>query len=221
MDGVLLDSEPLHHQALNAILAAEGHAVLSFAAYSPYLGTTDEYMGADLIQRYDLPKPLFYYRERFDAAILEHYRRHSAIAPGVEAVLEMLKARGLPLAVGSSSRRAWVETCLTALGIRRYFDTVVAGDMVPRGKPDPAIYLLAARRLDTPPGECFAVEDSPKGIAAALAAGMLTVAVDTPYTRHEATGAADIHLRSLTELDCAFLDAGAIRPAAGRCRTGG
>jgi HAD superfamily hydrolase (TIGR01509 family) len=209
MDGVLLDSEPLHHAAVNEILAAEGHAAVSFADYSRYLGTTDEYTWDDLIHRYGLQKPLSSYRDRFNAVILGHYRGHSTIAPGVQALLDTLKAHGLPLAVASSSRQAWVETCLAALGIRRYFDVLVAGDMVARGKPDPAIYLLAARRLGTPPQECFAVEDSPKGIAAALAAGMLTVAVDTPYTRSQLPGAAHIHLRALTEFDCSFLEAGA------------
>jgi HAD superfamily hydrolase (TIGR01509 family) len=207
MDGVLLDSEPLHHQATNEILAAEGCAGLSFDDYSPYLGTTDEYTWNDLIRRYELQRPLAYYRERFDAVILERYRQSSTIAPGVRALLDKLRARGLPLAVASSSRRCWVETCLAALGLRGYFDVLVGGDMVAHGKPDPAIYLLAAQRLGVPPERCFAVEDSPKGIAAALAAGMLTVAVETPYTHGQQTGAAHVHLRSLTDFDCSFLDA--------------
>jgi beta-phosphoglucomutase-like phosphatase (HAD superfamily) len=114
-------------------------------------------------------------------------------------------ALGLPLAVASSSRATWVETCLKALGIRHYFDVVVGGDMVASGKPDPEIYLLAAHLLGTPPQECFAVEDSPKGIAAAVSAGMLAIAVATPYTQNAQTGNAHIHLHSLAEFDYSFL----------------
>ena len=65
--------------------------------------------------------------------------------------------------------------------------------------------LLAARRLSTPPEQCFAVEDSPKGIAAALAAGMLTIAVETPYTRDQTDGLAPIQLRSLCDFDWSLL----------------
>ena len=147
MDGVLLDSEPLHHQAVNMILAAEGRAGLTLAEYRPYLGTTDEHTWTDLINRRRLEEPLTFYLERFDDVIVEQYRRHSTITPGAQDLLDGLKASGLALAVASSSRRTWVETCLQSLQIRHYFDVIVGGDMVVHGKPDPAIYLLAAQLL--------------------------------------------------------------------------
>jgi HAD superfamily hydrolase (TIGR01509 family) len=211
MDGVLLDSEPLHHQAVNELLNEEGKQALPFKEYVPYMGTTDEYTWNDLIRRYALAHPFAYYRDRYDAAILEHYRKMSQIAPGVQTLLSRLRERALPLAVASSSRTVWVETCLGALGIRGYFDVVVTGDMVQRSKPDPEIYLLAAERLQVSPSQCFAVEDSPNGIAAAVAAGMLTIAVETPYTRGQQTRAAQVQLGSLTEFDCSILNAGPAR----------
>jgi HAD superfamily hydrolase (TIGR01509 family) len=205
MDGVLLDSEPLHHRAINTILADEGRAGLSLAEYSPYLGMTDVDTWDDLICRLELEQPVSFYRDRFDTVIVDQYVRHATIAVGARELLRSLMASGLPLAVASSSRATWVETCLKALGIRHYFDVVVGGDMVARGKPDPEIYLLAAHLLGIPPRECFAVEDSPKGIAAAVSAGMLTVAVATSYTENERTGTAHVHLRSLDEFDEALL----------------
>ena len=57
MDGVLLDSEPLHHQAINTVLAEEGHGEISLAEYSRYLGTTAEYTWDDLVHRYGLERP--------------------------------------------------------------------------------------------------------------------------------------------------------------------
>jgi HAD superfamily hydrolase (TIGR01509 family) len=206
MDGVLLDSEPLHHQAINSVLAEEGHSEISLAEYIRYLGTTAEYTWDDMVHRYGLERPWQYYLQRSDAAILEQYRLHSVIAPGVTTLLDLLKKEGLRLAVASSSLATWVEACLLTLGIGDYFDVVVTGDMVTAGKPDPAIYLLASQMLGAQPRECFAVEDSPKGIAAAVAAGMLTIAVETPYTRGEATGAAHVHLRSLVEFDRSLLN---------------
>lgn len=211
MDGVLLDSEPLHHAAVNQLLADEGREALSFEDYAPYMGTTDEYTWTDLIRRYALAHPCSYYREKYDAAILDLYRRSSEIAPGARSLLEELRGLGIPLAIASSSRRDWVETCLDALAIRDCFDVLVTGDMVTRSKPDPEIYLLAAQRLATPPERCFAVEDSPHGIAAALAAGMLTIAVETPYTRGPGTEAADIRLPSLAAFGFSLLNLQKVR----------
>jgi len=198
MDGVLLDSEPLHHRAVNALLAEEAREPLSFEEFSQFLGVTAHDTWRDLIRRYHLPHPLQSYLERYDALILDSYRRYSEIAPGAQALLAKLEAHGVPLAVASSSRRAWVETCLETLAIRAYFTAIVSGDQVDHGKPDPEIYLLAARELGVPPEKCFAVEDAPKGIAAALAAGMLTVAVATPYVPRELTEGAHLHISSLS-----------------------
>jgi HAD superfamily hydrolase (TIGR01509 family) len=206
MDGVLLDSEPLHHQAINTLLAEEGHAGISEADYIGYLGTTTEYTWEDLVRRLGLEHSWQYYVERFDGPILEEYRLHSVISPGVIALLDVLQEKDVRLAVASSSQGTWVDACLLALDIRDRFEVVVAGDMVTTGKPDPAIYLLASRMLRVPPAECFAVEDSPKGIAAAVAAGMFTVAVQTPYTRGQATGAAQVHLRTLVEFDRSLVE---------------
>jgi HAD superfamily hydrolase (TIGR01509 family) len=206
MDGVLLDSEPLHHQAVNEILAEEGHGGIPFEEYVQYLGTTVEYTWYDLIARYRLEHPFLYYRDRYDTVILEHYRQASQASAGVNWLIGELRARGLRLAVASSSRTEWVETCLAALGLREYFDAVVTGDMVTHSKPDPEIYLIAASRLQTPPTRCLAFEDAPKGAVAAHAAGMLTVAIETAYTAGQDTAAADIHLRSLADFDLSLLD---------------
>ena len=114
--------------------------------------------------------------------VLAEYRLHAMAAPGAVDLLDWLTDCGLPLAVASSSRSAWVKTCLHAIGLLRYFDRVVAGDMVARAKPDPEIYLLAARQLRAQPARCVVFEDSPPGVTAASRAGMYTIAVCTAYT---------------------------------------
>ena len=80
---------------------------------------------------------------------------------------------------------------------------VVTGDMVHRGKPDPDIYRLAATQLGVSPAACLAVEDAPKGVAAALAAGMRVVGVRTAYTAHLALPGTLCVLDSLTEFETA------------------
>lgn len=205
MDGVLLDSEPLHFQAVNEVLAEDGVAAIPFEEYARYLGTTLEYTWRDLIERHALQRPFLHYRDRYDALILDHYRRSSEIAPGARRLLRRLRDKGLRLAVASSSRTEWVETCLIALGLHEAFDAVVTGDMVKQSKPDPEIYLAAASLVQARANRCLAFEDAPKGIAAARAAGMFTVAVETPYTKHEDTSAANIQLSSLAEFDLSLL----------------
>jgi HAD superfamily hydrolase (TIGR01509 family) len=199
MDGVLLDSEPLHHVVLNEVLAREGKS-LSFEEYRPYIGTTLEYTWSDLIRRYHLAGPVEDYILRYDEGILESYRRHSVIAPGVRRLLDLLTERGIRRAVASSSRTSWVESALETLGIRRDFELLVTGDMVTHSKPDPEIYLLAAARLGVGPRRCLAVEDSPKGVASARAAGMTVVGVRTPYTAHLPLDGAATVVDSLEEL---------------------
>ncbi len=199
MDGVLLDSEPLHHTVLDEVLAAEGRS-LTFDEYRPYIGTTLEYTWNDIIRRFRLTGPVEDYILRYDEGILESYRRHSVLAPGVRRLLDLLTERGIRRAVASSSRTAWVEAALETLGIRRDFELIVTGDMVTHSKPDPEIYLLAAERLGVDPRRCLAIEDSPKGAASANAAGMTVIGVRTAYTAHLPLEGAAVVLDSLEQV---------------------
>ncbi len=200
MDGVLLDSEPLHHQAADSILREEHRPPLSLGEYTRYLGRTDEDMWRELRSRRGLDRPHEHYLQRFDTLVVAAYRRHAAAARGAVALLDWLTACGVPLAVASSSRTGWVETCLGTIGIRGYFHAVVGGDMVARGKPDPGIFLLAARRLDVEPSACVVLEDSPAGVAAATRAGMLPFAVCTAYTPPGSVQGARAAVHSLAEV---------------------
>lgn len=200
MDGVLLDSEPLHHEVVNDLLAEHG-VVVDADQYKTYLGTTLDYTWTDLIRRFNLLGSLNDYRTRYGDAILESYRRHSTPSKGARELVQGLKERGLKLAVASSSRTAWVETALDALGLAAAFDTVVTGDMVTHSKPDPEIYLLAAARLNVEPCACIAIEDAPKGVASARAAGMTVIGVRTPYTVHLTLDGATAVLDDLSQFD--------------------
>jgi HAD superfamily hydrolase (TIGR01509 family) len=204
MDGVLLDSEPLHHHAANAVLAEDGHPPLSLADYARYIGATDDRLWRGLRTMRDLGRPHEHYLERFDAFVLAEYRQHAVAAPGVVDLLDWLTDCGLPLAVASSSRAAWVKTCLHTIGVLGYFDRVVAVDMVARAKPDPEIYLLAARQLRAQPARCVVFEDSQPGVTAASRAGMYTIAVCTAYTPPGLTHGAHFTVNSLVEVSRAL-----------------
>jgi HAD superfamily hydrolase (TIGR01509 family) len=197
---VLIDSEPLHFDVLNSVLARDGHR-LSPHENEEFIGTTSEKMFSMLIERWALPCSVAHYIALYDEALLAVLALPRPPAPGVAALIDHLRSQGVRLAVASSSRRSWITATLTSLGLSEAFDAVVSGDDVERGKPDPAIYLLAAQRVGVPSRCCLAIEDSPNGVQSARAAGMAVLGVRTPYTAHLQLEGALKTVDSLADLD--------------------
>jgi len=127
------------------------------------------------------------------------------LMPGVERLLRDARDLGLGRAVASSSSCGWVDGWLRRQGIRELLDVVVARDDVTRVKPDPELFLLAARRLGVTPAACVVFEDSPNGMRAALAAGMRCVAVPNALTAPLARPEVDLVVGSLAERPLAAL----------------
>ena len=98
------------------------------------------------------------------------------LRPGALEALDAVSGLGLPIALCTSTRGSSASVTLESVGILKYFDAVVYGDEVTRGKPDPEPYNTAAKKLGVDPADCFVIEDSPSGARSALSAGM-TVAV--------------------------------------------
>lgn len=197
MDGVLVDGEPLHFQAVNTLLAEEGRSI-SLEQYKPYMGTKTGW--SDMIQDFGLGRPRSHYSERYHAIVLEQYRQKSTAAPGAVALVRGVRAAGMPIAVASSSVRPWVEACLERIRLLDAFDVIVSGSDVEQGKPDPAIYLATAARLGIDPARCLAIEDAPAGIESAKRAGMTCWAVRTEYTRGLELPGPDREVQSLEEI---------------------
>ena len=130
------------------------------------------------------PNPCF---ESIESAVIqrvaEQLRSECPALPGAREALEYCAARGWRIALASNSPAELCHLVIERLGVARFFDTVVSVDDVECGKPDPAIYLLAARRVGVAPAECLAFEDSPTGARAALAAGMRVVAIPSAGQR--------------------------------------
>ena len=106
-----------------------------------------------------------------------------AAKPGIYTLLDALDERGIPCAITSSSPQQRLESSLTPLNLYHRFKKVISGYDVPRGKPEPDIYLRGAAELGLPPETCLALEDSPAGILSAYRAGCLPVLIpdqDTP-----------------------------------------
>lgn len=107
------------------------------------------------------------------------------ILPGAMDVLTALKARGVKVAIGSSSRNTPV--ILRQIGLSDFFDAVADGNQITRSKPDPEVFLLAARLLGLPAADCLVVEDADAGVEAALAGGMKALGVGSAASNPRAT----------------------------------
>jgi HAD superfamily hydrolase (TIGR01509 family) len=199
MDGVLIDSEPIHFEATRALLADLG------VDYVPdldenFFGCTDRDVFHALRARYDLALDEDELAAQWVARSVKALGRPLVPMRGVPDVLHMLKRRGVRLALASSSAPAIIAATLSGLGLWDLFEFTVSGHDVERGKPAPDIFLEATRRLEAPPDALLVVEDSSNGLSAAVAAGIRCVAVPCPSTAgHDFTRAA-VRLADLTEL---------------------
>jgi len=119
---------------------------------------------------------------------------------GAVELVESLKAAGFALAVGSSGPPENVEAAMAGLGRRRLFDAFANGVEVAHSKPDPAVFLLAARKMAIDPRACAVVEDSLAGLEAAARAGMTPIALTGTFPRERLVGHADLVADSLREL---------------------
>jgi HAD superfamily hydrolase (TIGR01509 family) len=190
MDGLMVDTEPLSRQAWDMAIRPFGHT-LDESTYQRMIGLRSDESIQIVRQTFNLSLTA----EELYKQKNTHYRRLRAqgipVMEGLWALLDVVEARCLPWAVATSSPRAQAEEVLGQLGLLARCQALVGGDEVSRGKPAPDIYLLAAERLQIPPGCCLALEDSLPGSQAAAAAGMTTVVVpngrspaDFPHVHH-------------------------------------
>lgn len=203
MDGVLLDSEPLHYEAVRLILEEQG-VDFPLEDYFRYLGTTLTSTWDDLCERYPISMPFEDFEGRYNSDVLAQYLAGAPLIVGARALVAQLRDAGVPIAVASSSHRIWVDAALSGAGLSEYFDQTTAGDEVSMGKPSPEIYLKAAEKLGFDPADCIAVEDAPAGVESASAAGMRVVLVRSELT-NDLDLASDWQVDDLTEFKLTWL----------------
>ncbi|MBP0456404.1 HAD family hydrolase [Streptomyces montanisoli] len=189
LDGTLVDTEPLLHDALSAVLGAAG--VPASALHVDELrgrGVAENLSRLSALVRPSMAADELY--ARVSARLLDRLRAGVAPLPGAVGLLGTLRRAGVPRALVSSSYRAMVDAVLPSLGPAG-FAVTLAGDEVRRPKPDPDPYRTAAAAIGFEPGRCVVIEDSAAGIRSALAAGCLTVSV-TPTREPVALAVPDL-----------------------------
>lgn len=177
MDGVIFDSETLVFHCWNVV--AEKYGIKNVEeACRECLGINAVETKERFLKRYGEDFPYDEYKREMS----EMFHKTAAnggleVKPGVRELLTFLKEHHYKIALASSTRKAVVESQLTAAGIIDYFDEIICGDMVKKSKPEPDIYLTAAEKIKVSPDKCYAIEDSYNGVRSAYRAGMDVIMV--------------------------------------------
>ncbi len=202
LDGVLADTEPLHWAAYREVLLELGVDVGIEEYRRRFIshGGGPEYA----CEAYRLPLTADELRDRKLPRYLALLRRGVPPRPGARAALERLRGR-FRTAVATNSVRAEVELILGSLGLSSLLDAVVAREDYRDAKPAPDAYLTAAARLGLRAEECAVVEDTPRGLAAALAARMRALALPNELTADNDFTGCTVRLAHLDELTPALL----------------
>lgn len=205
LDGLIVDTEPLHQESFNVLLARYGiDYVIAEEEYGrEFVGVPVQENFDYLVARFKFPisiPKLIEERERIFISLVSDPRNLSVL-PGARELIDRLNARGIPLALATGSARDEASAMLRGIGITNHFRAIVTASDVKRGKPAPDIYLRALEKLKLRGDECIALEDSASGVAAAQSAGLRVIAVPNRFTRHQDLSRANACVESLAEVN--------------------
>ncbi|MFX1311553.1 MAG: HAD family hydrolase [Promethearchaeota archaeon] len=184
MDGVLADTGPIHFQSWVKMAKEIGIKFTqdlfkqTFGQQSPTI--VKKLVGSEIEETLILEWANLkesYYREMVKDKLEP--------LPGVINIIKDLNSEGFKLAIGSSGPSENVELLLRTLKIKNFFDIIITAAEVKKGKPEPDVFLIAAKSLNINPNNCIVVEDAPVGIQAANNAGMKSIALMTTHNKEE------------------------------------
>ncbi|HEY7095626.1 MAG TPA: HAD family phosphatase [Terriglobales bacterium] len=175
MDGVIIDSHPVHRRAWRKFLATVGVSVSDDELDFILEGRRRE----EILRHFlgDLPFSIIEAYGRQKDQFFEERFTEIKLIPGVRELLKSLGDEGIGAAIATSASSSRTRETLSRLNLDGNFTAVVTGDDVTAGKPDPEVYLLASKRLCLGPNELLVIEDAPCGVLAATTAGMRCIGV--------------------------------------------
>jgi beta-phosphoglucomutase-like phosphatase (HAD superfamily) len=199
LDGLMFDTEDLFFRVASEALEERGKA------FTPDI--MKQFLGRRADEVVQLWKTVAGVEEPVEDFLAEVRKRFYAVVdtvvhpmPGLFVLLDRLHRLAIPAAVATSSRHSYADRLLLNHGLKSRFEFVLASEDVTRGKPDPEIYQLAAKRFGVSPESMVVLEDSPAGLAAAKAAGALAVGVPHQHSPEHGLNAADLVIRRLDDL---------------------
>lgn len=186
LNGTMIDDMHYHKQVWYDILTRELGANLSWEKVASHMYGKN----TELLIRIFGPNK--FTPEEMDRLSVEKEKKYQEIykpqlkgLPGLETFLEKSKRKGIKMGIGSAAILFNIDFAIDGLQIRHYFDSIVGAENVVDSKPDPETYLKGAKELGLEPADCIVFEDAPKGVEAALNAGMKAVVLTTMHTAEE------------------------------------
>ncbi|XEC97273.1 HAD family hydrolase [Paenibacillus tarimensis] len=200
MDGVIIDSEPMHVDVDLVTSEYFGIAVTK-EHFEEFVGMTNPEMWNILKQRYHLPQPVSEIID-YQLSLKINVLKAADMEPidGIKELIHELREHNIPCAIASSSPRKFIEEVLLKFNMTHLFQRIVSGEEVAHGKPAPDVYIEAASQLGVDARSCVVLEDSKNGIAAAKAAGMKCIGYDNPNSGNQSLLEADIIVRSIRDI---------------------
>ncbi len=180
MDGVIVDSEPLHEQSFLEVWDELGYGENHGIHFPDFYGRSDRVVWEAFIEKHN-PTPaieeLIGLREE---RLIRMLREQEPLFDGVTDLIQCM-AKRYPLALASGSIHRVIDEVLAMQNLRSYFKDVTSSEDVSKPKPSPEIFLLSAKRLGVPPEKCCVIEDTVNGIKAAKAAEMTVIAIPNTF----------------------------------------
>src|SRR5690606_9589607 len=200
MDGVIIDSEPIHLE-VDLMTARHFGIPLEEKEIDQYVGMTNPEMWAIIKETHRAAVSV---DEIIRVQVEKKIRLLEALEiepiAGIRELVQELGRHRIIIGLASSSPRAFIEKVLEKFRIRDFFSCVASGEEVPKGKPAPDVYLEAARLLGVPPSACVVLEDSRNGVLAAKRAGMRCIGFQNPNSGRQDLSAADFVVQSIGEI---------------------
>lgn len=202
MDGVIVDTEPVHYFAYNQHFKHLDIDV-SDEMYASFTGNSTKNVYQKLKETFQLLDEVDglvdYKRELFNNAFDQ--KEDLDLLPGVKDLIIDLHSNGMQLVLASSSAKVTINRVFTRFGLYPYFSHIVSGEDFPKSKPHPAIFEKAAELSGTPKEECIVIEDSTNGIKAAKAAGIYCIGYKSENAILQELAEADSIISHFNELD--------------------
>ena len=201
MDGVIVDTEPVHHYAYNQHFK-QLNIEVNAEMYASFTGNSTKNIFERLKIQFNLDE---------DVATLVETKRNLFndafdnkedlyLLDGVEDLIKDLYDNGMQLVLASSSATVTINRVFSRFGLHKYFTHIVSGEDFPKSKPHPAIFLKAAELANTPVENCIVIEDSTNGIMAAKSAGIYCIGYDSFHSKLQDYSLADVVITDFKEL---------------------
>jgi HAD superfamily hydrolase (TIGR01509 family) len=202
MDGVIVDTEPVHHFAYYQHFN-ELNIEVSDEMYRSFTGNSTRNIFQKLKAQFNLQEDVenlilrkrHLFNEAFDL------KEDLYLIEGVEDLIKDLHVNGIQLIVASSASKVTINRVFTRFNLHQYFTHIVSGEDFPKSKPHPAIFEHAASLSVAPKENCIVIEDSTNGIQAAVSAGIFCVGYDSFHSKDQDLSKANIIIRHFNELN--------------------